>query len=200
MPPAAMNTITHIVHSNSCATLRAKSNTPTTYSVRVPLAAIQAAACAVRIRGDTALHTSDSDTTNVHDNALPQQCSDAIELKGRCRCRGIMQADSWHPANRADGIACRHLLLTTAAQQLGLANAAATQPRSASRYINRTAAKITAQPSTSSAQSISQRIRIGFGLSAAAMRALKPNTAMPHTHHCDNILHISSFLHTGIDM
>ena len=80
------------------------------------------------------------------------------------------------------------------------AHAAATQPRSASRYINRTAAKITAQPSTSSAQSISQRIRIGFGLSAAAMRALKPNTAMPHTHHCDNILHISSFLHTGIDM
>ena len=31
-----------------------------------------------------------------------------------------MQADSWHPANRADGIACRHLLLTTTAQQLGL--------------------------------------------------------------------------------
>lgn len=183
MPLAAMNTITHIVHSNSCATLRAKSNAPTTCVVSVPLAAIQAAAYAVRIRGDTALHTSDSATQNHDDvtDALHQQCSDAIQLKGRHRCRGNAsrqlasgQPRSWDcmSASAADD---------GSAAAGAHANAAATQPRSASMYINRTAAKITAQPSTSTAQSISQRMRIGFGLSAAAMRALKPNHAMPHT-------------------
>ena len=175
-----MNTITHIVHSNSCATLRAKSTTPTTCVVGVPLAAIQAAAYAMRIGRDTALHTSDS-ATQVHDDALHQQCSDAIQLKGRHRCRGNAsrqlasgQPRSWDcmSASAADD---------GSAAAGAHANAAATQPRSASMYNNRTAAKITAQPSTSTAQSISQRIRIGFGLSAAAMRALKPNNAMPHT-------------------
>jgi hypothetical protein len=42
-----------------------------------------------------------------------------------------MQADSWHPANREAGIACRHLLLMTAAQQLGLTRTL--QPRSQGR-------------------------------------------------------------------
>jgi hypothetical protein len=110
MPLAAMNTITLNVHSNSCATLRAKPNASTTYMVTVPCAAIQTAAFAVRIRGDTALHTSDS-ATKVHENALHQHGSGAIRIEVRCICRGIMQADSWHPANREAGIAGRHLPL-----------------------------------------------------------------------------------------
>ncbi len=166
------------------------------------MAAIQAAAYAMRIGGDTALHTSDS-ATQVHDDTLHQQRSDAIQLKDGSAAAGAhANAAATRPSDAMqlnDGSAAAGAHANAAATQpsdaLQLndgsaaagahANAAATQPRSASRYtskyINRTAAKITTQPSTSTAQSISQRIGIGFGLSASAMRALKPNTAMPHT-------------------
>lgn len=155
-----MNTMTHNVHSNGCATLRAKSNTPTTCVVSVPLAAIQAAAHAVRIRGDTALHTSDS-ASKVHNNALHQQCNMQHQISNAASQYDLkVTAGAGNHAGRQHAFGqprswdCMSASADDDSAAAGAqANAAAaTQPRSVSRYINRTAAKITTQPSTSTAE------------------------------------------------
>ncbi len=118
-----------------------------------------------------------------------------------------MQADSWHPANREAGIACRHLLLTTATQQLGLTRTLQHAPEVGLQVHQQDCGKNygpTVDVNCSVDQSENQDwIRIERGSKEGTQTQ---HCHATHTHGVRTttvityILHIASLLHTGIDM